>query len=326
MNVWRGFTLTVWIVIMTILAAFVMHYHAFQSTALQSQKVKAELKRTGTYETIRDTSLRDSVLSALTAKYPDNTLIDQELVTSVLAETLPSPVLAKHLDPVVDATYRWLDSKEPEILFSVDLSDREQVLYRSLEVKLGKKIAALPSCGDYRYPPEDAVLNDRCIPVYTSDEEVTELISNTIRQEGTPLGDPITSEAFTVPQDQKAFLKQIPTYLNYLWVANVLALIVLGLIALFILASRRLIGLGAIGISLIAAGSVVLISAPIIAGISAPSSDGVAGLLQKVIDSYSPAYSSLSTSYGLISIGSGVVIVLIPALWMRRRRKHHHAK
>lgn len=323
MNVWRGFTLTVWIVVMTLLAAFVMHYHAFQSTALDGKQVKSELKKSGVYENIRDTFLRDNVLSSLTSKYPDNKLLDQELVTSVLAETLPSSVLAEQLDPVVDATYRWLDSKEPEILFSVDVSNREQVLYRSLEVQLGKKVAALPSCGDYRYPPENAVLNDRCIPVYTSDEEVTELISNAVRQEGTPLGDPITSEAFTVPQEQKAFLKQIPTYLNYLWVINVVALIILGLLSLFVIASRRLTGVIAIGVSLIVAGTIVLVSAPIIGRISAPSPDGVSGLLQKVIDSYAPAFVSLSTSYGFLAIASGAGIVTLSALWIWRRRNHH---
>jgi hypothetical protein len=323
MNVWRGITLTLWTVVLTILAAFVMQYHAFQSTALDAQQVKTELKNGGAYERLRDTYLRDTARTLLEAKYPDNKLIDDALITSVLQETLPNQELGVRLDPVVDATYRWLDSKEPEILFAIDLSDREEMFYRSLEVQLGKKIAELPSCGDYRYPPEEAVLIDRCIPVYTSDDEVTTAIVEGVKIEGSPLSDPITPETITLPQTYRATLKQIPTYLNYLWVLNVIALILLGLIAVFLIASRRLLGLVALGISLILAGATVLLTTPMIAAIKAPATDGVSGLLQSLIDAFIPSYVASSTQYGLIALGAGALIVTLTALWKWRGRIFH---
>lgn len=326
MKVWRGFTLTIWVVVLTLLATFAMQYRSLQATALDASHVKTQLVKNGAYENLRDTLLLERLRAFINNRYPGNTLIDTPLLRTVLTEVLPRSELQKRIDPIVDSTYRWLDSKEPEVSFSVDLSDKKEVFYRSLEVQLGKKIATLPSCGDYRYPPEDAILVDKCLPVYINARDATDAIMTTARATEFPLGDTVASDTFELPKEQVGTVKQIPTYLNYLWVLNLVAIIVFAIIALLLLVTRRVLGIMAIGISLVLAGLAVWTTTPLLGVTNAAIANSDIPLLASVVDAFIPSFIATSLGYAQVSLVIGAVLLVSAGGWKWwRKGRHTHA-
>lgn len=325
MKVWRGFTLTVWVIVLTLMAGFFMQYRALQTSVLDAQTVKTELAKSGIYEELRDTILLDKLTTNAAERYPgSSTIVDAPLLRSVLSEALPADEVKKRVEPAVDALYRWLDSKEPEISFSIDLSDRTEVFYRALEVQLGKKVAALPSCGDYRYPPEDAVLVDGCLPVYVTAEEATAAAMATVKSSELPIGNTLTPETFTVPKEQIGGLKQIPTYLNYLWVLNFVAVAIFALISILLLVTRKAVGLVAIGVSLVMASLSVWLTIPLVKSFKTPTADGVMSLVSSLTGSFINAFVTASSRYALIGFLIGLTLIGLAGgwRWWRKRRTH----
>lgn len=325
MRVWRGFTLTVWVILLVLLAAFAMQYRALQATVLDGNTAKTQLAQTGSYETFRDTVLLEKLRAIVQARYPQNTLIDDAMLRSILAETLPQEEMRRRFEPAVDSVYRWIDSKEPEISFSVDLSDKASVFYRVLEVQLGKKLASLPSCGDYRYPPDEAVLVDKCIPVYIAVTEATGAAMDTLRSNELPIGNVITPETFAAPSGQAKSLRQLPTYLNYLWVLNYVALALFVLISLFLLVTRRSLGVAAIGISLIGASVTVWVTQPAIRRLIPQETEGVFRLISEIAETLFAAFTATGSRYALVSLLVGICVTASAIGWRWWRKKRHHA-
>ena len=323
MKVWRGFTLTIWVVTLTLLAAFVMQYRALQTTVLDSSTAKAQLAASGAYEKLRDTVLLERLRAVVQERYPENTLVDDAMLRSILAETLPNGEMQRRFEPAVDAFYRWADSKEPEIDFAVDLSDKVGVFYRVLEVQLGKKLATLPSCGDYRYPPEEAILVDKCIPVYISVTEATAAAMDTLKTTELPIGNTITPETFALTGNGSPALKQLPTYLNYLWVLNYVAITLFGLVALLLVATRRSLGVLAVGVSLIGASVAVWFTQPIIRSLIPDQTQGIFAAVSEATGALVTAFTTTGTRYALYSLLGGIVLTVSASgwRWWRRRRR-----
>ena len=325
MKVWQGFTLTVWVILLMLLAAFAMQYKALQATVLDSSTAKTQLAQAGSYETLRDTVLLEKLRAIVQARYPQNTLIDDAMLRSILAETLPRDEMQRRFEPVVDSVYRWIDSKEPEISFSVDLSDKVGVFYRVLEVQLGKKLASLPSCGDYRYPPDEAVLVDKCIPVYIAVTEATATAMDTLRSSELPIGNVVTPETFTAPGRQASPLKQLPTYLNYLWVLNYVAIALFVLISLLLVVTRHSLGALAVGVSLIGASLVTWLTQPVIRGLVPQETEGIFLLISELAETLFAAFVATSSRYALISLVTGVILAISAIMWRWWRKKRSHA-
>lgn len=322
MKVWRGFTLAVWVTILTLLAAFVMQYQALQTTVLDRSTAKAQLSQSGAYEKLRDTVLVDKLRAVVQERYPQNTVVDDSLLRQVLRETLPRDEMQRRFEPAVDAFYRWLDSKEPEIDFSIDLSDKVGLFYRVLEVQLEKKLATLPSCGDYRYPPDEAVLVDKCIPVYIAVTEAAAVAMDTLKTSELPIGNTVTPETFAPPKAQATAFRQLPTYLNYLWVLNYVAIAVFTLVTLLLLATRKSLGLLALGGSLVAASIVVWLTQPIIRSLAPLQTEGALSLLTEATDALLAAFTASGTRYAFVSLIVGATLIVAATAWRWWRRRH----
>lgn len=322
MKVWRGFTLTVWVIMLALFAAFVMQYHALQTTVLDRETAKAQLSQSGAYEKFRDTVLLEKVRSVVQERYPENTFVDDTMLRQVLRETLPSGEMERRFEPAVDAVYRWIDSKEPEVNFSIDLSDKVGLFYRALEVQLGKKLATLPSCGDYRYPPDEAVLVDKCIPVYIAVTDATTVAMDTLKSSELPIGNTITAETLAPPASQATIVKQLPTYLNYLWVLNYVAIALFVIITLLLLATRKSLGILALGVGLVAASVVVWLTQPIIRSFVPTQTEGMLALLADLTDALLATFAATSTRYALLSLLVGATLIAGATAWRwwRRRR------
>ncbi len=325
MKVWRGFTLTVWVILLMLLTTFVLQYRALQTTVLDSNIAKTQLAKAGAYEKLRDTVLVEKLRTVVQERYPENTIVDDSLLRKILAETLPTEVMEQRFTPAVDALYRWIDSKEPEISFSIDLSDKVELFYRVLEVQLGKKLTMLPSCGDYRYPPEEAVLVDKCIPVYIAVTEATSVAMATLETDELPIGNTITPETFALTGGNPSGLKQLPTYLNYLWVLNYVAIALFVLVSLFLVISRRSLGVLAVGVSLVGGALLIWLTQPIIRSLVPASSDGIYALISELTNALFSAFVTTSTRYALMSLFVGTLFVIGAAAWRWSRRGKRHA-
>jgi hypothetical protein len=323
MKVWRGFTLTVWAITLTLLAAFLMQYHALQTTILDSGAAKTRLAQSGAYKKLRDTVLTERLRSVVQERYPENTLVDDAMLRSILAETLPDDEMQRRFEPAVEAFYRWTDSKEPEIDFTIDLSDKVGVFYRVLEVQLGKKLATLPSCGDYRYPPEEAILVDKCIPVYISVTEATAAAMDALKTSELPIGNTITPETFGFARSQSSAFKQLPTYLNYLWVLNYVAITLFVLVTFLLAVTRRSLGVLAVGVSLIAASVTVWFTQPIIRNLIPEQTDGIFAAVSEATRTLLAAFTTTGTRYALYSLLAGIVLAVSASGWRWWQRRRH---
>jgi len=316
MNVWRGFTLICWTLLLAAGLSLVIIYYSLSTTVLDRDKAKSWLAESSVYETLRDTVATDQVMNVLDQKYPGNKLLDRQLVSSALKETLPKADLVKRLEPTVDKVYAWLDSKQPELSISIPLADREKQFYRSSEVHLERKIAALPSCGDYRYPPEEAVLNDLCLPEYVTASEATQAAMGGLRSGGFPLGESISTDTFAGLADVQRGAKQIPTFLNYLWAGYLLAAGIAAVVAVWLLASRRVVGLIAVGVAMVIAGIVVWFAQAAIAG----SLDGnLPAVAQALRDALLPKMLTKTALLAMVSIIIGLVIIALAGAWKWRQ-------
>lgn len=319
MKVWRKITLVIWVIVLSLCTAVILVNYALQTSVLNPQKSKTWLAESNTYETLRDTVLTQRVVDAVNQQYPDNKLIDQQLVALVLRETLPKEQLATRADAFVNDAYRWLDSKAPDVRLNVSFEDKRDQLYRSLEVQLRNRIIALPACDGYRYPPEEALLEDLCLPDYVTAGEATQAIMGGIRSSQLPLSTDLTEET-TDDTTNYSGIKRIPTYLNYVWVLNLVAIAVYVFVALLVLASRRIVGLIALGIGLVAGGVLTMTLQTKVAHIALPAGGEFQATIQAAFAALMPHMSASANLLGLISIITGLFITAGASFWYWRQR------
>jgi hypothetical protein len=318
MKVWRGFTLVFWTVILALSLTVVLFHYSLQGSVLNSQAVKQSLASHGVYDALLGTVVTDKIMGTVTERYPSNKLVDAAMVRSSLTEALPSAELKSRLEPVIDVVYQWLDSKRPDIAFEIPVAGFENQFYRALEVRLGNKIATLPPCGDYRYPPEDALLHDLCLPAYITAPDATQAVMGSIRSSDFPLGTNITTETFAASGAQFKPLKPVPTYLNYLWALNYVMIGIATLVTLFLLITRRSHGVLAIGVATIASGILLWLIQNLVKTRYNVQANDVLALLNNAVV---PLFKTLASRYVLIAITVGAILVVLASLWLWHRRK-----
>lgn len=320
MRVWHGFTLIFWTVLLYVCFIVILLHYSVQGSVLNPGVIKQRIATGDTYDLIRDAALTDRVASTLSERYPGSTLIDRAMLKGAVEETFPKAEVQKRVEPVIDVFYQWLDSKRPDITFEVAISDRLEQFYRALETRLSQKIASLPTCTSYTYPPEEAILQQGCLPTYVTATEATQSAMGVIRGEDSPISATITAETITIPSDQLGPIKQIPTYLNYLWALNYLMLGIAALTAVFLLVTRRLHGVIALGVAALLAGITMWIAQQTITTTVKPSSEAIIQSLQNV---FIPPLTALMATYGLIAAGLGALLVLLGLGWRRWRKRRH---
>lgn len=323
MKVWRGFTLTLWVILMTLSAMFAIYYYSFSSTVLDQNKTKTLLRESKVYDTLRDEVITTAIANSVSQKVPDNRLIDAALIREVTTETLPASEVEKLAEPALDNFYRWLDSKEPDLNFPLNLESKQELFYRNLETKLGAKINSLPECTDAPYPPEEALLTYMCLPYYVTAKEATQAVMGSVRTSGVAPDETTTSETFALPTANRGSLKQAPTILNMLWTLNWAAIAGFALVALFVLVSRRAVGLIAIGVSLLLASIIVLLTTPVLSSLVFSAPNGIARIASEIVAVLIPKVQSASRQSALwVGVG-GLSMVGLGVLWIRLRRSRH---
>lgn len=327
MKVWRGFTLVLWAILLVMCATFVIAYHSLQTTILDQQKTATWLQGSPVYATLRDEVIAPEVLANINSQLPNNQLLDLNLVRTALHDTIPDSELEARLRPALTNVYHWLDSKEPEVTFSLSFDDKETAFYKALERAVNKKTTSLDSCVVDPYPPEDALLKYRCLPSYLTAKEATQAVMGSIRANGIASSTSIQADQFELPQGTDVGqVKQLPTYLNMLWAINWLALAGLVIIPIFLLFSRRAVGSIAVGVALITAGLLVLIITPRITDYTLTAPTGLGRVAAETIALLVPQITQSASLFATISVAAGVVCVVLGGIWRKKSRgKKKHA-
>ena len=314
MNVWRGFSLVLWIVGLTVSLCFALLYQSFAQSTLDSGAVKQSLAKSSFYATLRDTVMVDQLSGAIAENYPANRLIDRELIRTAVADALPAQEVRTRVEPGLNGLYAWLDSKEPSFAYTVSFEDKRDALYQSLEVVLSKKVAALPSCGDNRYPPETAVLNDLCLPPYVTAREATQAIMGAVRAERLPLETTITERTLVGTASPGTSL---PSYLNLAWTLSWLAIVLFAILAVLVIVRRKSLGFIALGTSVVLAALLAAVIGTVIERITRPT--GVPSPTAILIDALAIPFTAASMLNSLVTFAIGITIILITVIWRHRK-------
>ena len=323
MKILRGITLAFWIMLMTGCVSLVAAYYILGQTILNPGTVKGWLSESGIYN-----SLAENIVPKLAVNHEEavaeSSFVTNDMLQRAAKSTFkPESVKAK-AEPVIDAVYAWLDSKSPEITFSVSIEAETEAFFTALRGEILAKIKTLPECTTY-VAPEDAV-SANCLPFYATPENATDIVMQKVREQSTLSAKALTPESFTSSGADNATNK-LPDLISYLWVAQLIAIPIFALIALFVIFKRRAAGLIAVGSSLLMPGLTLLAlglllllgGGAFIESLVAKSEvASVAGPLGKVI---TETFSTTSIQAGAVVGGVGAVLVAGGFWWKRRSKR-----
>lgn len=298
--------------------AIVLYHNAAETSVLNGAETKRRLAASTSYGVLRDTVLAPYLMRAVTERYPNNKLVDTQLVRETLKDTVSTQDMQRRFEPVVDATYSWLDSKASDIQYSVSFADKQDTFYKVFEKKIAKKIAALPVCDTAVYPPEDAVLEKTCIPSYVTPGEATNALMGNVRSTPLPIAT-ISNDTFPLEPGLKSRLDTLPRYANYLWALNLLAIgvAIFGVVA--VIWSRRSLGIMALGIALLLAGGAILFGQA--AAVQAVTSGfGNDPMIQSVKNALLPPFTTAVNWRAITSVVVGIVLIALAAAWRWRQK------
>lgn len=233
-----------------------VHYILAQ-TILNPTTVKKWLNDSGSYATLAETIV-PMLATGDSATTSTNKLVTSDMVKrAVKASITPDDVKAK-VEPVVDATYAWLDSKSPEITFSVSIGTESERFLQALRREVRTKLESLPECTEY---VDLASLEQaNCLPWYVSAEGASDSVMARIEQQDIFRDKKISPEVLTA-KNSVSLSKRLPEIVSLLWVIQLIAMPVAGVVALFVIAKRRATGLIAVSTALLLPGITLLVVA-----------------------------------------------------------------
>ena len=320
MNVFTLLRLGIWSVLLAGCLVLCGIYWTVQSTLLTSANLHTIVQQSALSETVRRDILLPRVLQA-TQGSDYAALLDNAMVTAAFDAALPSHKLDAQLTPATEAIAKWLNSTEPTVTFSIDMSSLSHDFAAALATKANDKLASLAPC-TYQNTLADAQTG-----VCRSERVTKEALAGKIKQ--FVASDPTLATQATLTPDSiglRAALDKAsdaPTYLNLLYATTIIAGGVAVLITLWLLLKHRLYGLVTIGVAGgIAAGILYCLS---IFGLQplGTLSDNV--LLQQAIRAVIGSFEASLQREAAYALGISAVLVAVSTLLIIARKKHRHA-
>lgn len=251
----RGIALGFWIMLMTFCVSLVAAYYILSQTILNPAAAKSWLNDSGAYS-----SLAELVVPQVATPSEETVvrLVTPDMVQRAAKASIKPEAVKAKVEPIVDATYAWLDSKSPEVTFSISTTAETDAFLAALRSEVLAKIKSLPICEGY---VDTAVLETAtCLPGYVTAEEATDAVMQRLGEQETVRAKALTPEVFS-RQNKPNFASNLPDIISLFWVAQLIAIPVFILIALWLLAKRRGGGLVAIASSLLTPGLTLVILA-----------------------------------------------------------------
>lgn len=255
MKILRGIMLGFWVTIMSVCVSLVAAYYIASQTILSPTAVKGWLSDSGVYASLTDIVVPNLMGSEQPVPEATSTISSEMIQRAAKASIKPEMVKGK-VEPIIDATYAWLDSKSPEIRYEISTTEITAGFLAALRAEVLAKAKTLPECTGY-VAPED-IVTANCLPWYVSPEVATDAVMEYVGKQETVRHMVITPETFSA-QQKSGLSDRLPDFISYFWVAQLLAMPVFALVALWLVLKRRGGGLIAIASSLLTPGLTLLV-------------------------------------------------------------------
>ena len=318
MRVWRAFTLAFWSTLIAVCVGIVAVYFVLSQTLLSPSTAKRWLDQSGSYTVLAETVV-PSLISGNDV-IPANNLVASDMLTRAAKASITADDVKAKSGPIIDAVYAWLDSKSPEVTFSVPVAAETDRFLQALRNELFTKIKSLPECRGFIDP--NTLADANCLPPYVTTDGAVDVVMARVQQQELLRDKVLTPETFTCKVTTPS--KRIPDLISLFWVIQLIAIPVAAVLILFLVVKRRATGLIAIAVSIALPALALLVIGLIIMGsgttfiagmVSKSEAAAIAAPLSKVVAS-SLASTTLQTSgiLALVSIVLGGV-----GIWWRRR-------
>jgi hypothetical protein len=310
--------LTLWVVLISACVGFAAMYYVLSQTILSPTAVKHWLDQSGSYSILAEEVVP---LLAQGEEAPKSTLLTHDMLKRAAKASLkPEDVKAK-TEPMVDAVYAWLDSKSPEITFTVSTEDETRKFLHALRTELLAKVKTLPGCTQYVDVAELEQAN--CLPWYITADTAVSTVMTRVEQQDVFRDKQLTPESFT-GRVATTPSKRIPDIISLMWVVQLVAIPLAAISALFLIVKRRAIGLFAVGLSLLIPGLLLLASGVFF---SVAGSTTITAFVEKseLAAIAVPFGSTVASSLALICYQVGGVLGIIAialgvvSIWWRKR-------
>lgn len=251
MNTFKVARLGIWGVILATCLSVAGLYLAVHQTFLVGDSLQHIVKESRIAETVREEVLLPKILQTTRAS-DYSSLLDGQTVTDAFNEAVSTETLNAKLKPAALAIQKWLNSEEPEVSFSINMTDLSDSFANTLSKKVQSKVAALPAC-TLRNSLSDAQ-SGTCKSSLVTPEALAERINTLIANDSTLASNTtITPATLNLPTSSGA-ASDIPSYLNLFYALSLVALGITVVVSLWLLLKHRLSGIVTIGAGALLAG------------------------------------------------------------------------
>lgn len=317
MSVFQGIRLSIWGVLLAACLVVVNLYSAASHTVLTTQGLEEIAHKSNAYQHIRDDIITPRAVEAM-GTY--TAILPRENLAVIIKETLPDTKLDQLASPVITSTRDWLDSKQPDIRFSIDTHELRDTFTTKLTETANKNLENLPACTSGNTLTD--IVNAICRTPYISVATQQDMLSRIIASQSDTVPVTFTEKTIVLPGSLKHFTNDVPSYLNMLYAMSIVTGGFAALTTLWLLLKWRLRGIIALGASLIAASIGTAIIASIIrsAHLSALETP-----YREMAVAGAGVIADRVMYYVLPAILGGIALILIAiaalVLWRRHRSK-----
>lgn len=248
--------LAAWGCILVLCSVVVMSNYIVSQTALNKHALQSAALNGGVYPAIRSELLAPRILAAA-RESSYSTLITTDTVNKTVDQVFDDAALEKMFAPALDSMSEWLDSKQPDVSFSLDASAQMKHLSEALADAIVSHASSLPDC-TYRNSFRD-IENGICRSTLLSDDALRQIVLAALRTNSIIKDGQITHEQVALSDSFVARTRNIPEYINMLYSAAIFAAGIFILAGLRMIYRYRLIGIGTIGIAGLVTSTVLLI-------------------------------------------------------------------
>lgn len=307
-----------WSTLITVCVGIVAAYFILSQTLLSPTAAKHWLDQSGSYSALAETVV-PSLISGNDV-IPSNNLVASDMLKRAAKASITADDVKAKSGPIIDGVYAWLDSKSPEITFSVPVGAETDRFLQALRNELFTKIKSLPECQGFIDP--NTLVDANCLPPYITTDGAVDVVMARVQQQELLRDKVLTPATFTGKVTTPN--KQIPDLISLFWVIQLIAIPVAAILVLFLVVKRRATGLIAVAIALALPALALLVIGLLVMGsgttfisnlIAKSEAAAIAAPLAKVVAS-SLTSIILQTS-GVLAL-AGVIMGGL-GIWWRKR-------
>jgi hypothetical protein len=244
------------------------------------------------------------------------TLSDPE-IQKIINDAFPSDELKNHANTVINAMYDWLEQKQPNLNFSVDLTASKQRLAEGLAEYAVNRLKSQPYCTES--VSEIDPFSAECQPRFINYEAERAALIQQLQEEQGFLKNPVITEKTILGNSDESFedkYENLPIFYSLAKVSPIYVILILSLLALIVIfaSSTKKRGYKKIGHGLIGAG-VSLIFFTFIFSYVLPSFTGSLPVLQTSGEGIDALLNDLSINFGrdysnmIIKISAPLILI-----------------